>query len=81
MFKGMCGGVRGVGAGGVVSTAFCLLYRLFKMGITRKQLVSLINHSEAPFIRGIGFLFIRLEHPLSYTTFPYSCNCTYIVMP
>ncbi|KAJ7339505.1 PRP38 pre-mRNA processing factor 38 domain-containing protein B [Desmophyllum pertusum] len=24
---GMCGGVRGVGAGGIVSTSFCLLYK------------------------------------------------------
>uniref|UniRef100_A0A0K0DK53 Pre-mRNA-splicing factor 38 n=1 Tax=Angiostrongylus cantonensis TaxID=6313 RepID=A0A0K0DK53_ANGCA len=32
---GMCGGVRGVGAGGVVSSAFCLLYRFFKVRLTR----------------------------------------------
>ncbi|VDP97923.1 unnamed protein product [Trichobilharzia regenti] len=28
---GMCGGVRGVGAGGIVSTAYCLLYKLFTL--------------------------------------------------
>ncbi|VDM52501.1 unnamed protein product [Angiostrongylus costaricensis] len=48
---GMCGGVslilvRGVGAGGVVSSAFCLLYRFFKVRLTRKQLISMINSRD-----------------------------------
>ncbi len=28
---GMCGGVRGVGAGGIVSSAYCLLFKLFTL--------------------------------------------------
>ena len=32
---GMCGGVRGVGAGGVVSSAFCLLFRFFNLRMNR----------------------------------------------
>lgn len=32
---GMCGGVRGVGAGGVVSSAFCILFRFFNLRINR----------------------------------------------
>ena len=34
---GMCGGVRGVSAGGVVSSAFCLLYKLYTLKLTKKQ--------------------------------------------
>ncbi|XP_078381576.1 pre-mRNA-splicing factor 38B-like isoform X1 [Oculina patagonica] len=60
---GMCGGVRGVGAGGIVSTAFCLLYKLFTLKLTRKQLNGLITHVDSPYIRGLGFMFIRYCQP------------------
>ncbi|GAU95419.1 hypothetical protein RvY_07040-2 [Ramazzottius varieornatus] len=60
---GMCGGVRGVGTGGIVSSAFCLLYKLFTLKITRKQLNGLINHEDSPYIRGIGFMYIRFCQP------------------
>ncbi|CAI2354304.1 unnamed protein product [Caenorhabditis sp. 36 PRJEB53466] len=60
---GMCGGVRGVGAGGVVSSAFCLLYRLFNLRITRKQLISMLNSRQSVYIRGIGFMYIRYTQP------------------
>ncbi|VDN58434.1 unnamed protein product [Dracunculus medinensis] len=60
---GMCGGVRGVGAGGVVSTAFCLLYKLFTIRLSRKQLVSMINNRDSPYIRGLGFMYIRFCQP------------------
>ncbi|KAI6660074.1 Pre-mRNA-splicing factor 38B-like [Oopsacas minuta] len=56
---GMCGGVRGVGAGGIVSSAFTLLYKLFTLKLTRKQLNNLLNHPDSPFIRGLGFMYIR----------------------
>uniref|UniRef100_A0A915K618 Pre-mRNA-splicing factor 38 n=1 Tax=Romanomermis culicivorax TaxID=13658 RepID=A0A915K618_ROMCU len=56
---GMCGGVRGVGAGGVVSTPFCIMYRLFTMRLTRKQVYSMLNHTDSPYIRGLGFMYIR----------------------
>ena len=55
----MCGGVRGVGGGGIVSTAFCLLYKLFTLKLTRKQVVGLINHADSPYIRGLGFMYVR----------------------
>lgn len=55
----MCGGVRGVGAGGVVSTPYCLLYKLFTLRPTRKQLYGLLNHGDSAYIRAIGFMFIR----------------------
>ena len=55
--------VRGVGAGGIVSSAFCLLYKLYTLKLTRKQLVGLLTHPDSPYIRGIGFMYIRLVHP------------------
>ncbi|CAH3037975.1 unnamed protein product [Pocillopora meandrina] len=60
---GMCGGVRGVGAGGIVSTSFCLLYKLFTLKLTRKQLNGLITHVDSPYIRALGFMFIRYCQP------------------
>ncbi|CAB3376031.1 Hypothetical predicted protein [Cloeon dipterum] len=60
---GMCGGVRGVGAGGIVSTAYCLLYKLFTLKLTRKQLNGLLTHPDSPFIRGLGFMYIRYTQP------------------
>ena len=58
----MCGGVRGVGAGGVVSSAYCLMYKLGTMKITKKQLQGILNHCDSPYIRGVGFMFIRFEN-------------------
>lgn len=60
---GMCGGVRGVGAGGIVSTAFCILYKLYTLRLTRKQVTGLLNHSDSPYIRGLGFMYIRYTQP------------------
>ena len=54
--------VRGVGAGGIISTAFCLLYKLFTLRLTRKQVNGLINHTDSPYIRGLGFMYIRYVH-------------------
>ncbi|XP_030756352.1 pre-mRNA-splicing factor 38B isoform X2 [Sitophilus oryzae] len=62
---GMCGGVRGVGAGGIVSTAYCLLYKLFTLKLTRKQLNGLITHCDSPYIRSLGFMYIRYVLPPS----------------
>ncbi len=56
---GMCGGVRGVGAGGIVSSAYCLLFKLGTLKLTRKQVNGLINHGDSPYIRGLGFMYIR----------------------
>uniref|UniRef100_A0A914N524 Pre-mRNA-splicing factor 38 n=1 Tax=Meloidogyne incognita TaxID=6306 RepID=A0A914N524_MELIC len=60
---GMCGGVRGVGAGGVISTAFCLLYKLFTVRVTRKQLVAMMNSRQSVYLRGLAFMFIRYTQP------------------
>ncbi|XP_068232802.1 pre-mRNA-splicing factor 38B-like isoform X2 [Palaemon carinicauda] len=60
---GMCGGVRGVGAGGIVSTAFCILYKLYTLRLSRKQVTGLLNHGDSPYIRGLGFMYIRYTQP------------------
>jgi pre-mRNA-splicing factor 38B len=56
---GMCGGVRGVGGGGIVSSAYCLLYKLYTLKLTRKQVIGLMTHCDSPFIRALGFMYIR----------------------
>ncbi len=56
---GMCGGVRGVGGGGIVSTAYCLLYKLYTLKITRTQVINLTIHTDSPYIRALGFMYIR----------------------
>jgi len=60
---GMCGGVRGVSAGGVVSSAYCLMYKLYTLKVTKKQLYALLEHCDSPYIRGVGFLFLRYTLP------------------
>ncbi|CAJ0954906.1 unnamed protein product, partial [Mesorhabditis belari] len=56
---GMCGGVRGVGAGGVVSSAFCCLYKFHTLKMTRRQLIALIDNRQSSYLRGLGFLYVR----------------------
>lgn len=41
------------------STAFCLLYKLFTMKLTVKQMQGLLNHRDSPYIRAVGFLYLR----------------------
>mmetsp|Transcript_5054 Transcript_5054/g.5734 ORF Transcript_5054/g.5734 Transcript_5054/m.5734 type:complete len:485 (+) Transcript_5054:351-1805(+) len=45
------------------STAFCLLYKLFTMKMTNKQMNSLLNHGDSPYIRALGFLYLRYTCP------------------
>lgn len=59
----MCGSVRGVGAGGIISTPFCILFKLFTLKLTRKQVNGLIRHKDSPFIRALGFMYIRFTQP------------------
>jgi len=41
------------------STAFCLLYKLFTMKFSAKQMKALLDHGDSPYIRAIGFLYLR----------------------
>merc|ERR1719210_2910473 len=60
---GMCGGVRGVSAGGIVSSCYCLMYKLYTLKATKKQVYALIEHADSPYIRGVGFMFLRYTLP------------------
>jgi len=60
---GMCGGVRGVSAGGVISSAFCLLFKVHTVRPTKKQIYMMLNHCDSPYIRGIGFMYLRYTLP------------------
>ncbi|GMH05144.1 hypothetical protein Nepgr_006984 [Nepenthes gracilis] len=41
------------------STAFCLMYKFFTMKLTVKQMHGLLKHPDSPYIRAIGFLYLR----------------------
>lgn len=59
----MCGSVRGVGAGGIISTPFCILFKLYTLRLNRKQVNGLLRHKDSPFIRGLGFIYVRYTQP------------------
>uniref|UniRef100_A0A0E0DWQ1 Pre-mRNA-splicing factor 38 n=1 Tax=Oryza meridionalis TaxID=40149 RepID=A0A0E0DWQ1_9ORYZ len=41
------------------SSAFCLLYKFFTMKLTVKQMHGLLKHPDSPYIRAVGFLYLR----------------------
>lgn len=41
------------------STAFCLLLRLLTLRSTTNQMTLMLNHKDSPYIRAIGFLYLR----------------------
>ncbi|KAJ6926295.1 pre-mRNA splicing factor SR-like 1 isoform X1 [Populus alba x Populus x berolinensis] len=41
------------------STSFCLLYKFFTMKLTVKQMHGLLKHKDSPYIRAVGFLYLR----------------------
>ncbi|KAL1923997.1 uncharacterized protein VTP21DRAFT_7032 [Calcarisporiella thermophila] len=45
--------------GTTASTAFCLLYKLWTLRLTVKQVQGLLDHPDSPHIRGLGFLYLR----------------------
>eukprot|EP01137_Pigoraptor_chileana_P031432 Opistho-2@19258 len=45
------------------SSAFCLLYKLFTLRLTEKQLKGILNHADSPYIRALGFLYLRFATP------------------
>lgn len=48
-----------IGATKLPSTAFCLMVRLFTLRCTEKQMSLMLNHPDSPYIRCIGFLYLR----------------------
>ncbi|GBF98688.1 pre-mRNA-splicing factor [Raphidocelis subcapitata] len=41
------------------SSAFCLLHRLFTLRLSVEEITATINHADSPFIRALGFLYLR----------------------
>ncbi|KAL7746183.1 hypothetical protein RI367_002172 [Sorochytrium milnesiophthora] len=41
------------------SSAFCLLYKLWTIRLTAKQIKGIVNHVDSPHIRALGFLYLR----------------------
>ena len=49
----MCGNARGA------STGFCILFRFCEMELSDANIWHLLRHEDSPFIRVIGFLYVR----------------------
>ncbi|MES1909378.1 MAG: hypothetical protein MHM6MM_002125 [Cercozoa sp. M6MM] len=47
------------------STAFCLLYKLMTLRLTRRQLLSLVDSEQNGFLRVMGMLYARMALPAS----------------
>ncbi|RKP09393.1 PRP38 family-domain-containing protein [Thamnocephalis sphaerospora] len=45
--------------GTTASSAFCLLYKLWTLKLTVRQLTGMLNHTDSPHIRALGMLYIR----------------------
>ncbi|ORX82752.1 PRP38-domain-containing protein [Basidiobolus meristosporus CBS 931.73] len=45
--------------GTTASTAFCLLFKLWTLRLTVKQVNGVITHKDSPYIRALGFLYLR----------------------
>ncbi|EOD30355.1 hypothetical protein EMIHUDRAFT_456617 [Emiliania huxleyi CCMP1516] len=58
--SGMQSAVRGVSNAGTPGIAYTMLLKLFLLRLTRDQVRSLLRHPDSPYIRAIGFLYLRL---------------------
>ncbi|KAG2190581.1 hypothetical protein INT46_007155 [Mucor plumbeus] len=41
------------------STAFCCLFKMWTLRLTVKQIENMIDHVDSPYIRAVGFLYLR----------------------
>ncbi|KAI8971704.1 PRP38 family-domain-containing protein [Mycotypha africana] len=41
------------------STAYCCLFKLWTLRLTIKQIENMVDHEDSPYIRAIGFLYLR----------------------
>jgi len=57
--KGMCRGTRGVGTQGRPTRMWMHLVKLYTLKPTERQLESLVESKQSPFLRVLGFLYIR----------------------
>lgn len=59
----MNAGVRGISSGGIASTGFCILYKIYTMNISKSDLTKMLFHEDSAFIKCIGLLLIRYTFP------------------
>lgn len=52
-----------LGKSNLPSSGYCLLYKLFCMKVTIAQMKSMLARKQNPFVRGLGFLFLRYATP------------------
>merc|ERR1712004_86164 len=72
--KGMNAGVRGISQGGLASSGFCLLWKLFTLKPSKHDLEKILYHRDSVYIRAIGLLFVRLcVKPSSYLDWISDC--------
>ena len=45
------------------STCFSLMVKMFTLKMTKKQMSGLLNHGDSPYIRVVGFLYLRFVLP------------------
>jgi len=61
--SGMCSQARGVSAAGVPTEFFTLLFKFFTMRPSAQQIQTIIDHPDSPYIRALGFIFLRYVCP------------------
>merc|ERR1719473_192225 len=61
--SGMCSQARGVSDTGVPTEFFVLLFKLFTMRPSAQQIQMLLQHQDSPYIRALGFVFLRYVCP------------------
>jgi len=47
----------------ISSVAFSILYRMFELGLTRKQMNAILTHQDSPYIRALGVIYLRYLAP------------------
>ncbi|KAL3928286.1 MAG: hypothetical protein SGPRY_002451 [Prymnesium sp.] len=57
---GMQSAVRGVSSAGSAGTSYVYLLKLFIMRLTRQQIKTMLDHPDSPYIRCLGFLYLRI---------------------
>lgn len=57
--SGMQSAVRGVSTAGTPGMSYTFLLKLFIMKLTRPQIKSMLGHTDSPYIRALGFLYLR----------------------
>lgn len=57
---GMQSAVRGVSNAGTPGVSYTMLLKLFVLKLTRDQIKTMLEHPDSPYIRCLGFLYLRI---------------------